>query len=326
MHDSPWEGPFGPSPVRARRRAATQLLVRRSILIVPANVENFIKKAHTRNADAVMIDLEDSIPENEKTAARVPARAAIDLVGRGGADVLVRVNKPFELLIADLDAVVVPGLDTVMMPKVESAREVAILDALITEREIARGLPRGGITLHLALESSNAVLRATEILEASERVVNVAYGAEDVIQELGVETTPEGDERFLGNALVILAANAAGVQPLGRPGNPFNFDDVDGQEASARKGFALGFKGASCIHPLQVEPLNRGYMPSPKQIEKAHRTIEIMAEATARGRASASLDGRMIDIPSATRAEGLVTRVKAIEEKDARKNQMATPV
>jgi citrate lyase subunit beta/citryl-CoA lyase len=118
---------------------------------------------------------------------------------------------------------------------------------------------------------------------------------------------------------VILAANAAGVQPIGRPGNPFDFNDVAAQEETARRGFALGFKGSACIHPLQVEPLNRGYMPSPAQVEKARRTIEVMAEASARGRASASLDGRMIDIPSAVRAERLLTRMKAIEEKDARK-------
>ncbi len=322
MYDAPWEGPFGPAPVRARRRAATSRLVRRSILIVPANVESFVRKAHARGADAVMLDLEDSIPQSEKAAAREPARAAIGLVGRGGSDVMVRVNKPFEDMIADLDAVVVEGLQSIHLPKIESAREVAIVDALLTEREIVRGLPRGGITLHVAVESSNALLRAADIIAASERVVALSYGAEDVIEELGIETTARGDERFYGNAYVILAANAAGVQPLGRPGNPFNFDDVAEQEETARRGFALGFKGSACIHPLQVEPLNRGFTPSPLQIEKARRTIEVMEEARARGRASASLDGRMIDIPSAVRAERLLARMKAIEEKDARKAQL----
>jgi citrate lyase subunit beta/citryl-CoA lyase len=292
------------------------------MMFVPSNVPRFVEKAHERGADAVVLDLEDSIPPDKKEEARPMMRDAVPFVGRGGADVMVRINHPFEMAVRDLDYAVTPGVVGVIYPKTESARDIAIVDALIAERELAVGLPVGTVGMLLLVETARGVLNVREISEECERVERVfgiAYGAEDATEEMGVETTPEGWERFFGNAVSVQAAVAAGIQAYGRLGSAFDYKNLEPYEDSLRRSAQFGFKGALCIHPAQVEPLNRAFSPPSEQVGRARRTIEIMREALAQGRASASLDGRMIDIPTLRRAERILERVRAIEEKEKRK-------
>jgi citrate lyase subunit beta/citryl-CoA lyase len=292
------------------------------MLFVPSNVPRYIERAHERGADTIILDLEDSVPESEKAAARPVLRGAYKSVSQSGADVLVRINKPFEQRVLDLDAAIAPGIDGILFPKLETARELAILDALIHERELAAGLTPGSVGVLCAIESARGVLNINEIVaecERVERVFGISYGAEDATEELGVETTLEGWERFYGNALSVQAAAAAGIQAYGRLGSAFDFRDLTEYEASAVRSAQFGFKGASCIHPAQVPVLNRAFSPSAEQVERARKTIELMQEALRAGRASASLDGRMIDTPTLRRAERILERQAAIQEKEARK-------
>lgn len=286
------------------------------MLFVPANVPRYVERAHERGADAVILDLEDSVPESEKPAARTAARAAFASVRRNGTDLLVRINKPLEIAVCDLEAVVAPGLDGILFPKLETARELAVLDALLLEHELAAGMPPNSVGVLLALESARGVLNVNEIVaecERVERVFGISYGAEDATEELGVETTPEGWERFYGNAIAVQAAAAAGIQAYGRLGSAFEFNDLTEYEASARRSAAFGFKGAACIHPAQVPILNRAFSPDAQQIARARKTVELMQEALRAGRASASLDGRMIDTPTLRRAERVLDRAAAID-------------
>jgi len=290
------------------------------MLFVPANVPRYVGRAHERGADAVILDLEDSVPDAQKAPARIAARAAYASVGRNGTDVLVRINKPPQLAIPDLDAVVAPGLHGILLPKIESARELANLDALIAERERSAGLAANSIGVMLAIESARGVFALPEIVaecERVERVFGISYGAEDATEELGVETTPEGWERFFGNAIAVQAAAAAAIQPYGRLGSAFEFNDLVEYEASARRSAAFGFKGSTCIHPAQVPILNRAFSPTSEQIERARKVVALMHEALQSGRASASLDGRMIDTPTLRRAERMLERAAATDAKDA---------
>ena len=292
------------------------------MLFVPANVPKYIERAHERGADAIILDLEDSVPESEKSVARSALQATYGSVARNGADVLVRINKPFAQRVLDLDAAIAPGIAGILFPKLETAQELAILDALIHERELAAGMSAGSVGVLCAIESARGVLNLNGIVAECERVTRVfglSYGAEDATEEIGVETTPEGWERFYGNALSVQAAVAAGIQPYGRLGSAFEFHDLTEYEASARRSAQFGFKGASCIHPAQVPILNRAFSPSAEQVERARKTIELMQAALRAGRASASLDGRMIDTPTLRRAERILERHAAIEQKEARK-------
>jgi citrate lyase subunit beta/citryl-CoA lyase len=306
-------------PSRERQFERTSALVRRSALILPVNVQRFVERAHTRGADAIVLDLEDSVPPREKAAARELVPGSIELARRGGADVLVRINKAFELAVADLDAAIGPGLTGIVFPKVESPIEVQIIDRLIAEREMARGLPVGAIEVSVLVESALGVQHMAEIACASPRVVALSLGAEDFTRDIAVEPSAEGEEQEYGKGMVIVAARLAGIQPQGLSSTLANFSDLEGLARSATRAHRIGFKGASCIHPSQVPVLNRCFSPTPDAVDYAHRVINVYEETEAAGRASVSLDGKMIDIPIVERARTLVARADAIAAREARK-------
>jgi citrate lyase subunit beta/citryl-CoA lyase len=312
-----WGEPRG----EAARAARSGGLVRRSVLIVPANVPRFVERAHLRGADAVMLDLEDSVPTDQKDAARRALAEAIPAVGRGGADVIVRINKPFPLALEDLDAAAVDGLSALCFPKAESGREIAVVDALLRERELRRGLPPGRIGLAVAVESARGIGHLDELLAASDRIETVDLGAEDLTRELEVEPSPTGDELLAARQAVVLAARRAGVQPLGLTTTLANYSDLAALAGSAAGAYAMGFRGAGCIHPDQVPVLNEQFQPSPAAVERARRVLAVYREALAAGRASAALDGQMIDVPVAERAERLLARADAVAGKEAAKRE-----
>jgi len=316
-----WEAPAEMAE-RARvdaRWAAARRLVRRSILIVPTNVPRFVEKAHLRDADAVMLDLEDSIPASEKAAARGMLGDAVGKVGRGGADVLVRINKPYELAMADVDAAVRPGVAAIAFPKTESAREVALLDAAIGRREAAQGMPVGAVRLVVMIETARGLRAVDEILATSDRIVGVDLGSEDFTRDLEVEPTPSGHELLVARQLVVAAARRAGVQAHGMATTLANYTDVDALRDSIRRAREMGFRGAGCIHPAQVPLLNEGFSPPPERVERARQVLAIFEEAVRQGRASASIDGEMIDVPVAERARAIVERAEAIAAFEAKK-------
>jgi len=287
-------------------------VVRRSVLIVPANVERFTARAADRGADAVMLDLEDSIPLDQKDAARGSVMTYIARIAGRGYEVLVRVNSDFPSLIADLDVAVSPGVDAIGLPKVESARDVIVADALIAEREVRRGLARGAIGLAVVIESARALGALDEILGASERIETVELGIEDLCVDLGIAPSRDGTELRPSQHALILAARRAAVEPLGMASTLAHYDDAAATLHSIAIARDLGFRGASCIHPSQIPPLNEIFSPSSEQIAHAHRVIATDAEARRVGRGSASLAGMMIDAPVVKRAERLLARADLI--------------
>jgi citrate lyase subunit beta/citryl-CoA lyase len=320
--DSAWgtaeEGQPRPADLRRERLRG---LVRRSALFVPANVPRFVETAWTRDADALILDLEDSVPPAEKAAARAGLRDAMRACARGGADLEVRINKPHALAVLDLDAAVWPGLDAIHFPKAESAREIELLDRLIAEREAARGMAPGSVGLSLAIETALGLHNAAAIVLASPRAVAVSLGAEDFTLDLEVEPTAEGRECLLGKMQLVTVARLAGIQPHGTMTSIADYRDLGGMAAAIREARRMGFMGAACIHPAQVGPLNLHFSPPPDEVARARRVVAAFEAAFAEGRASVGVDGRMVDIPVAERARRLLARAEAVEAKDARKRQ-----
>jgi citrate lyase subunit beta/citryl-CoA lyase len=324
--DSAWGTPDEGRPRPAdERRARLRRLVRRSALFVPVNVPRFVEKAATRDADAVILDLEDSVPPREKAGARRLVRDALGEVARGGADVEVRINKPYGLAVEDLDAAVWPGLDCVHFPKAESAREVRRLDALLAEREGARGLPPGAVQLSVAVETALGLENVLAIALASPRIVGLSLGGEDFTLDLEVEPSPEGWELFVGQARIVQVARIAGCQPLGTARSIADYTDLAGMRAAIRQARRLGFMGAACIHPAQVGPLNEGFAPGPDEVAAARRVVEAFRAAEAEGRASVGVDGKMVDIPVVERARRLLERAEAVAAREARKRAARPP-
>ncbi|HEX9818229.1 MAG TPA: CoA ester lyase [Methylomirabilota bacterium] len=292
---------------------------RRSSLILPVNVPRFVEKAYARGADAIVLDLEDSVPPQEKASARKLVQGSLALAGRGGAEVLVRVNNDPALLADDIDASVHPGLDGLAIPKAESAAQIREIVARIEALERARGLPPGHVGLSLAIETPRGLLAVDEIARASDRIATMSVGVEDYCLELGVEPSADGLELLYPVARLVTVCKAVGVQPTGLVGSIAGFRDLAVFEQAAQRARQLGCEGAGCIHPDQVTVLNRVFTPDPARVEYARRVVEAFEEGVRRGTASVNLDGKMVDVPVYKRAQVIMARARAVEETERRK-------
>ena len=294
-------------------------MVRRSSLIMPVNVPAFVEKAHLRGADAICLDLEDSIPPREKDRARTLVKDAIPLAARGGADVTVRVNRPWELRKEDLDAVIWPGLSGIAYPKPETVEELQQTDEVITRLENERGIPAGTVKITTSIESVAGFFNARALAHASPRLIAIGQGSEDFTLDLEIEPTADGIELFYPKLFMVLLAREAGLYPMGTMRGVANFRDLDGYRTAVESAATIGYRGASCIHPNQVPILNEGFSPPSELVEYSRRVIEIYEEAEAEGRASVALDGKMIDIPVYVRAQRLFARAERIAAMEERK-------
>lgn len=300
-----------------RERPVTSVLpVWRSLLYVPAHVQRFVDKAHERGADCIQLDLEDSVPAAEKEQARGCIGRAAPLARRGGADVLVRINRPLALAVRDIEAAVGPDVDGFVLPKVESAEHVRLLDEHISEVESERGLAVGRSRLVVLIESAAGWLNAASIARASARIVGLNLGSEDFALDCGFE--PSAETLLMPKQHLVMAARAAGVLPLGLVGSMTDFGDEAAFRANVRRSRDFGFTGASCIHPAQVPVLNQLFAPTADEIALATRTIAALEEGEREGRGAVALDGRMIDAPVAQRARRVLERHRIITSREAR--------
>lgn len=299
------------------------LPVWRSLLFVPVNVDRFVDKAHTRGADAIQLDLEDSIPPGEKDAARARVQEAAKKVARGGADVVVRINRPWRLAVRDLEATISPLVQAVALPKVDSGDHVRMIDEVVSELEQERGMEVGTTRFIAMVETAPALFRAAEIAAASPRVVALTLGAEDFALSAGM--LPEEEGLLYPAIHVVIAARAAGVLPLGFVGTVAEYRDMEALRATIRRSRRLGFMGASAVHPDQVRVLNEEFRPTEEEVAHARRVIAAYEEAQAAGRGSIAVDGKMVDIPVVERARQVLRRHEAILQREARARQAIDP-
>jgi citrate lyase subunit beta/citryl-CoA lyase len=292
------------------------LPVWRSLLYVPVNVEKFVEKAHTRGADVLQLDLEDAVPPAEKEKARTLVERNAARVRRGGADVVVRINQPLSLAVRDLEHSVGPDVDGIAITKADSASHVKLLDELVTGLEEKRGMKAGHTKFIVMIETADAFTRIDEIPRASPRVVAMNIGGEDFALDLNAQ--PDDDVLLHPKQRMIIAARAAGVMPLGFIGTVADFSDWEKFRMMVRRARRFGFDGAGCIHPGQVKIVNEEYTPSEAEVAYARKVIRMDQEAAAAGRGSFQIDGKMIDIPVVVRAERLIRRYEAINEREAK--------
>ncbi len=288
----------------------------RSCLYVPAHVERFVARAHERGADCVQLDLEDSVPLAEKPRARAAVRAAAAAVRRGGADVLVRVNAPLSMLAEDIAAAVGPDVDGLLLPKARGPDHVALIEEHVAACEAHAGLPQGHTLLYPIIETPAALEHAWTIARASRRIVAMSLGGEDFATGIGAEASE--DALLAARQVVLFAARAAGVMPMGLVGSLADYSDLAGFRAMAERSRRLGFEGASCINPVQVPVLNAAFAPDDKEIGWARRVMAADEEARAQGLGAASVDGRMVDAPIVARAARLLARAEAIAARESR--------
>ena len=273
----------------------------RNPIFVPGNRQSMLEKATGFATDAVVADLEDSVPMAEKPAARVLVADMIPALARSGQRVIVRVNSlDTGLTEDDISAVVQPDVFAISVGKITSPGDIAEYSGLLDAAEAKAGLPAGQTLLIPWIETAPGVLHAYDIAKSSERVVAITFGAEDYTRDVGIRRTASGEEVQFPRSLVALAAHAAGVTPLDTP--YVNFRDSTGLESDIAEAARLGYKGKFAIHPAQLEPIRRLFGPQPDEIEYARRVMAAWDAASADGRGSLDLDGAMVDVPVVERA------------------------
>ena len=290
----------------------------RSMLFVPGHKPDWMAKAPRFGADAYIFDLEDAVPVDRKPAAREAVAAAIAEFADAPFGTFARLNGwRTGHTVLDALAVVGPGLDGVMLTKVEDVEDIAGLDLLLTDLEIAAGLPVGRIEIIPRCETALGMYRYFEICSCSERVRrapgagDAVPGGDDAVALNLRQVTDEGDEWIEVNGRVGLVARAAGVtQILGGMTN--KIDDLDLVRRVAQRAKNLGANGATAIHPSHVPILNEVFSPSPDEIGEARTIVAAMAEATEQGSAAVRVDGRMIDYAHVRRSLELLERARSI--------------
>jgi len=297
------------------------VLVWRSLLYVPANNPRFVDKAHTRDADAIILDLEDSVPPTEKTAAREALPGAVKSVVRHGADVLVRINRPLRTALADMEAAIAAGADAIWISKTESPEHAQLMSEVATEVEREQGRVPGSTMFVAVVESPAAYFRAQEIARADSRIVAMSLGSEDFALEAGM--TPDAETLYVPKQTVQYAARAAGIMPLGFFGTVADYADTEGVTEAVRRSRKFGFEGATCVHPSVVPILNTALMPTSGEINKAQEIMSAYHEAEKKGLGAITLEGKMIDVPIVERAQRLLVRADTIAEKDRRKAELS---
>ena len=280
----------------------------RSLLFVPATAERFVAKAHTRGADVIILDLEDSIPPAEKAAARAALAGAAARVGQAGAEIGVRINRPLEIALPDIASAVMPAVTALMLPKVMGPEHVRLLSEVVAAREATLGLAPGHTRFIGIVETPQALPALAAIAAADPRMAALGLGPEDLATEL--EGVPGADLLYPYAMLVVAAARGAGILPLGSVGAFADFSDLEGYRDSLRRSRRLGFACTLCIHPLHVPIINEEYGVPAAEAERAQRLIAAFEVALAKGEGAVAFEGAMIDLPVVERARRLLARVR----------------
>jgi citrate lyase subunit beta/citryl-CoA lyase len=294
-----------------------KLPVWRSLLFVPVTAQRFVDGAARRGADAIILDLEDSVAATEKERARGLVPEAAEIVSRGGADVVVRINRPLRMAVRDIEAAIGPRVMALALPKTENAAHVRLIAEIVDEVEGERGVTVGTTRLIAMVETAAAFFHIAEIARAHPRLCALNLGAEDFATSAGI--LPEAEALSMPKQMAVFAARAAGIMPLGFIGSIAEFHDLDGfRRQTIRRSRRFGFIGASVIHPSQVAILNEEFRPNADQIDHARRVLAVYDKALAEGVGAVTVDGKMIDVPVVERARQMVEREAAIAEREAR--------
>lgn len=288
----------------------------RSLLFAPATNQRYMRKLSESGSDAVVIDLEDAVAEDEKVAARDTVPASLASFTRGIR--CVRVNgADTGLMFGDIEASICESLDALVVPKVTSAEVLHVVDALLSRREAEMRLPAGGIGIFPLLETAAGVQRAGEIaMHAPARVRQLVFGLGDFSADVGIEPGPDGLELLFARSVVVTASRAAGL-PGPIDGPYLRLHDIPSLVADTERSRRLGFLGRVLIHPEQVLPTHRVFSELDEDhLRRARTIVNRFEEAEAAGLASIDVDGDFVDYPIYHQQRALLDRHSAAIGRD----------
>lgn len=293
----------------------------RSWMFVPGDRQRMIDKSLGSGVDAIMMDIEDGVAPQEKENARAQIAGALDVVADRLRDEpnyrtpgrYVRTNAVgSERFIQDIKAVVRPGLEGLVISKVDTVAQVRVAEDELGRAEVARHMPGGAVKFLLAIESPIGLFNAYQIASSSPRIIGILFGAEDFTREMNLPMRREGEavDMIYARSHLATAAAAAHVQAV--DGVWVDLDDVDGMRRFAKQARRLGMSGISIIHPKQIEDANAAFTPSKEDIDYAQAVVNAFEDARQRGYGAIAFRGQLLDYPIVDRARQTLALAKSL--------------
>jgi citrate lyase subunit beta / citryl-CoA lyase len=275
--------------------------LRRTLLYVPGNMPSMLQNIPLFQCDGVIIDLEDAVPLNEKDAARILVRRFLETYTDRNKEILVRIN-PLDTkwAIDDLKAVLPALPDGIRLPKADTPEIVERLDTMLTEFEEDLGLEIGRFRILPSIETAEGVINTVAISRSSNRLIGLAFGAEDYTASMEIERTKSGEELFNARMNVLWAAKSAGIQAIDTI-----FADVNDMDALRRETELikkLGYTGKCMVNPRQIDVIHEVFAPKQSEVDYALLVIDAIKRAREMGTGVIALGGKMIDAPVVKRA------------------------
>jgi citrate lyase subunit beta / citryl-CoA lyase len=269
----------------------------RSLIFVPSNSRRFMDKAKTLTADITCFDLEDSVPMNEKAAARQMITQTLKDRTEYKTNLYIRINSLNSgMAFSDLKEIIQNGVDGIVIPKVNDENEIVEITRFISNLEDERGIEKGSIKLMPSIETAKGVVNTFFIAKADQRVNTVIFGVFDFLYDMGLDYSEnDGIEYMYARGKIPVDAKAAGVSAIDAIWQ--KVDDTNGLIKDAIVAKRLGYSGKSVIHPSQIEPVHKIFIPTKNEIEWAKKVIEALDQTMERGsgRGAVKLEGKMID-------------------------------
>ena len=279
----------------------------RSLIFVPGNNSRFLEKAKNLESDIVCFDLEDSVPDNEKTKARKLIKTALKSRSQYQTSIFVRTNSPTSGKIpSDLKEIVQKGLDGIVIPKVNNVKDLKKIEKTLSELEKIQKLKP--LEIIPSIESTEGVVNTFSIASFGKRVSAVVFGVFDLLNDLGIEYTKDSEGAKYSRAKIPVDARAAGVSAIDAIWQ--DLKDSKGLEKDCKIGKSLGYSGKSIIHPDQISIVHKQFHPNKSEILWAEKVCKEYLASTKKGKGATTVDGKMIDEVHFKQAKALLELVK----------------
>jgi citrate lyase subunit beta/citryl-CoA lyase len=289
----------------------------RSMLFVPATNDRFIDSAVKQPADALQIDLEDSVAPDQKDLAAQRLPAIADRFAQAGYDVIVRVNRPWRRLVRDLEAAVRASVRAVSLPKVPDASHIKAVAEILADCEKERKLPVGHTRIIAMVEDAEGLYNMAAIAAAHPRLYGMIVGSEDLSASLRAK--PDEDSLYVHNVMGVAACRRAGIEPIGFVGSIAEFADEAVFRARIKRARRLGFSGTFCIHPKQVLIANEEFQPTTDELTHARGLVAEFERQVAAGHAAHTYQGKMVDLPIVEQARQVIAQYEAVTNRERRR-------
>jgi citrate lyase subunit beta/citryl-CoA lyase len=283
----------------------TQLF--RSLIFVPGNNPRFLEKAKKIQADIVCFDLEDSVPDDEKTSARKLIKNALKSRSEYSSSIFVRTNSPLSGKIpSDLKEIIQKGIDGIVIPKVNNVTELKKIQKTLSGLEKSKKLKP--IQIIPSIESAEGVVNSYPIASFGKRVTAIVFGIFDLLNDLGVEYTKDSPGGKYSRYKIPVDAAAAGISAI--DGIWQDLNDLKGLQKDCNFGKSLGYAGKSVIHPDQISMIHKSFYPNKTEISWAEKVCKVYLKSTKKGKGATTVDGKMIDEVHYKQAQALLDIIK----------------